>query len=192
MLQRFTFTSLRRMTPSWLAATSTSATLPSCTISLLPSTTGITPQTATTTVSLRHRSSRSLRGLYDGKDVRFGNNVPFSLKKTRRRWNPNVQLKRVYSEILGEMIPFHITTSALRSIDKMGGLDNYLLGSRHVSTKGEGEGQRVRNRIIQKMKHQEHLKKEAIERGESVEDWDKIVLIGKKIKGSQPASAKSD
>lgn len=61
-----------------------------------------------------------------------------------------------------------------------------------LTNQREGEGQRVRNRIIQKMKHQEHLKKEAIERGESVENWDKIVLIGKKIKGSQPASAKSD
>lgn len=104
------------------------------------------------------------------------------MKKTRRKWNPNVQEKRVYSEILDEMIPFHITTSALRSIDKMGGLDQYLLRSKHVSTKGEGEGQRIRNRIIQTTKHRHELKKQAIARGESVEDWDKIVLVGKKIK----------
>ena len=49
----------------------------------------------------------------------------------------------------------------------------------------EGEGQRVRNRIIQKMKHREALKQQAIERGESVEDWDKIVLVGKKIRQQQ-------
>eukprot|EP00585_Thalassiosira_rotula_P007451 CAMPEP_0196142466 /NCGR_PEP_ID=MMETSP0910-20130528/11623_1 /TAXON_ID=49265 /ORGANISM="Thalassiosira rotula, Strain GSO102" /LENGTH=170 /DNA_ID=CAMNT_0041403775 /DNA_START=139 /DNA_END=652 /DNA_ORIENTATION=+ len=132
----------------------------------------------------------SRRGLYDGKDVRFGNNVPFSMKKTRRRWNPNVQEKRVYSEILDEMIPFHITTSALRSIDKMGGLDQYLLKSRHVSTKGEGEGQRIRNRVVQKMRHQKELKKQAIARGECVEDWDKIVLVGKKIK--QPSASEEE
>lgn len=87
------------------------------------------------------------------------------------------------------MIPFHITTSALRSIDKYGGLDEYLLRSKHVSTKGEGEGQRIRNRVIQKMKHREVLKQQAIERGESVEDWDKIVLVGKKIK--QPSTSAS-
>ena len=46
----------------------------------------------------------------------------------------------------------------------------------------EGEGQRVRNRIVQKMKHREELKKQAIARGESVEDWDKITLVGMKIK----------
>ena len=32
------------------------------------------------------------------------------------------------------------------------------------------------------MKHRKVLKEEAIARGESVEDWDKIVLVGKKIK----------
>ena len=80
------------------------------------------------------------------------------------------------------MIPFHLTTSALRTIDKMGGLDEYLLHSKHVSTKGEGEGQRVRNRLIQKIQHREMLKQCAIERGENVEDWDRTVLEGKKIR----------
>eukprot|EP00578_Thalassiosira_sp_NH16_P027590 CAMPEP_0181100894 /NCGR_PEP_ID=MMETSP1071-20121207/13449_1 /TAXON_ID=35127 /ORGANISM="Thalassiosira sp., Strain NH16" /LENGTH=79 /DNA_ID=CAMNT_0023183679 /DNA_START=382 /DNA_END=621 /DNA_ORIENTATION=- len=72
-------------------------------------------------------------------------------------------------------------------MDKMGGLDQYLLKSKHVTTKGEGEGQRTRNRIVQKMKHREVLKKQAIETGGSVEDWDKIVLVGKKIK--QPSTS---
>jgi large subunit ribosomal protein L28 len=58
------------------------------------------------------------------------------MKKTRRRWNPNVQYKKLYSEVLDEMIKFHVTASALRSIDKYGGLDNYLLKSPNVSTKG--------------------------------------------------------
>jgi ribosomal protein L28 len=83
------------------------------------------------------------------------------------------------------MIPFHLTTSALRTIDKMGGLDEYLLHSKHVSTKGEGEGQRVRNRLIQKIKHREMLKQCAIDRGENVDDWDRIVLEGKKIRQQQ-------
>lgn len=100
-----------------------------------------------------------------------------------------MQFQRVYSEVLDEMIKFHLTTSALRSMDKAGGLDNYLLNSKHVSTKGEGEGQRIRNRIVQTMKHRETLKQLAIENGESVEDWDKIVLVGKKIKQPTPEAA---
>ena len=46
-------------------------------------------------------------------------------------------------------------------------------------------GQQVRNRIMQKLQHQRKLKKEAVARGENVDDWDKIILIGKKIKSSQ-------
>ncbi len=70
----------------------------------------------------------------------------------------------------------------------MGGLDEYLLNCRHVTElRPQGAGKsgnplQVRNRIVQKMKHQERLRKEAVERGESVEGWDRIVLVGKKIK----------
>ena len=96
------------------------------------------------------------------------------------------------------MIKFKVTTGALRTIDKMGGLDNYLLTSKHVietKTKGvgkEGQGQQVRNRIVQKMKHQERLKREALGRGESVEGWDRIVIVGKKIKQQQQQQQEAD
>lgn len=96
----------------------------------------------------RHRSNRSRRGLYDGKDIRTGNNVPFSLKKTKRTFKPNVFRKKLYSEILDEMIQFHVTTSALRTIDKYGGLDFYLLRSRFVT---EGEGKVVKDRILKRI-----------------------------------------
>lgn len=90
------------------------------------------------------------------------------------------------------MLKFHITTSALRTIDKYGGLDNYLLKSRHVSTEGFGEGQRARNRIVMTLKQQEKLREEAIKRGESVDDWDKIPLVGKNVKSSAEASEGED
>ena len=140
MLQRFAISSLCRSSPSWFPSCTAAVGIP--TINTMQTALASQPEPPTfqqlpqQAQQIRCRSSRSKRGLYDGKDVSFGNNVPFSLKKTRRRWNPNVQHKRVYSEILDEMIPFHITTSALRSIDKYGGLDEYLLRSKHVSTKG--------------------------------------------------------
>mmetsp|Transcript_9404 Transcript_9404/g.15099 ORF Transcript_9404/g.15099 Transcript_9404/m.15099 type:complete len:187 (-) Transcript_9404:105-665(-) len=99
----------------------------------------------------RFRSNRSRRGLYDGKDIRSGNNLSFSMKSTKRKFKPNVFTKRVYSEVLDEMVRFHLTTSALRSIDKMGGLDNYLLTSPHVTS---GEGLKVKKRIINRLKFQ--------------------------------------
>merc|ERR1712071_380290 len=109
---------------------------------------------------LRYRSNRSRRGLYNGKDIGFGNAVSFSNKKTRREFKPNVFKKRVYSETLDEMIRFHLTASTLRSIDKAGGLDNYLLKTKHI---GEGEGVVAKRRLLKEKKKQERERERKIE-----------------------------
>ena len=101
---------------------------------------------------VRFRSNRSRRGLYNGKDVRSGNSLSFSMKANKRKFKPNVFIKRVYSETLDEMIRFHLTASTLRTIDKFGGLDNYLLRCKLIK---EGEGLKAKNRILAKMKEQE-------------------------------------
>ena len=44
-------------------------------------------------------------------------------------WKPNKQRKKLYSETMDEMIPLNVTASALRSIDKAGGLDEYVLNT---------------------------------------------------------------
>ena len=41
--------------------------------------------------------------------------------RTRRNWKPNAQRKRVFSELLGRMLPLSLTTHTLRCIDKAGG-----------------------------------------------------------------------
>jgi large subunit ribosomal protein L28 len=102
--------------------------------------------------SVRYRSSRSRRGLYDGKDIRSGNNVSFSERKTKRKFKPNVFIKRVYSEVLDEMVKFHLTAATLRSIDKAGGLDNYLVKTRHAT---EGEGLVAKTRILERLEELE-------------------------------------
>jgi large subunit ribosomal protein L28 len=114
--------------------------------------------TTTTAEQRRYGSNRARRGLYDGKDVRSGNSLSFSMKSTKRKFKPNVFIKRVYSEILNEMVRFHLTTSALRSIDKMGGLDNYLLSSPHVTS---GEGLEVKKRIINRLKYHQRMEERA-------------------------------
>ena len=120
----------------------------------------ITDQQQQQQQQVRYRSNRSRRGLYNGKDIRSGNNVSFSMKKTKRTFKPNVFKKRVYSETLDEMVRFHLTTSALRSIDKAGGLDNYLLTSKYVT---EGEGLVVKQRILKKMAKDAKKKEKAEE-----------------------------
>ena len=126
-----------------------------------------TPLATTTTMTpfpmqqeRSYRSGRSRRGLYDGKDIRAGNNVSFSMKNTKRKFKPNVFIKRVYSETLDAMIPFHLTASTLRSIDKFGGLDNYLLRSEKIT---EGEGMEVKRKILKKLKNQERRERKAAE-----------------------------
>lgn len=73
------------------------------------------------------KMGRARRGMYGGKEVMFGNRVSHSQRKTRRRWNPNVQQVALFSEILGKAVRMPVTTHVLRTIDKYGGLDNYLL-----------------------------------------------------------------
>ena len=57
----------------------------------------------------------------------FGHSVSHSMKKTKRRWYPNVQNKRVWSDILDTWVRFKMTTAAMKAIDDIGGIDNYLL-----------------------------------------------------------------
>lgn len=61
-----------------------------------------------------------------GKGPLSGNNVPFSLKKTKRRFLPNLQYKRVYVPELDRHVRVRLSTRALRTMDKKGGLMNYL------------------------------------------------------------------
>ncbi len=55
-----------------------------------------------------------------GKKPSFGNNVPFSHKKTRRRWDPNIQKKRIWVPELNRFVKIRLSTRALRSIDRVG------------------------------------------------------------------------
>jgi large subunit ribosomal protein L28 len=75
---------------------------------------------------------RASRGLFGGKHVRFGNTVSESGQRERRKWEPNVQHKRLTSQTLGLTKRFAVTTHVLRCIDKVGGLDQWLLTSKYV------------------------------------------------------------
>ncbi len=61
-----------------------------------------------------------------GKGVLVGHNVSHANNRTKRRFLPNLQYKRLYSEALGETVRLRIAVSTLRTIEKRGGLDGYL------------------------------------------------------------------
>jgi large subunit ribosomal protein L28 len=70
---------------------------------------------------------RAKRGLYHGVGIQYGYKPTWSGKKTKRRWLPNVHRKKFFSDILGETLEVKLTSKALRTIDKYGGFDNYIL-----------------------------------------------------------------
>jgi len=49
-----------------------------------------------------------------------GNNVSHAHNKTRRRWLPNLQWKRIYIPELDRTVRVRLSTRALRTIDKKG------------------------------------------------------------------------
>ena len=66
---------------------------------------------------------------FTGKGVQAGNNVSHAHNKTRRRFLPNLQRASLLSDTLGETVPLRLSTSAIRTIEKRGGLDAYLLST---------------------------------------------------------------
>jgi large subunit ribosomal protein L28 len=55
-----------------------------------------------------------------GKKSIVGNNVSFSNKKTKRRFNPNLQTKKFFLPETGEWVTLKVSASALRTINKKG------------------------------------------------------------------------
>ena len=61
-----------------------------------------------------------------GKIPMSGNNVSHALNRTRRRFMPNIQDTKVYSETLKRWVKVRASAAGLRTIDHKGGLDAYL------------------------------------------------------------------
>lgn len=84
---------------------------------------------------------------FSGKGVQTGNNVSHANNRTRRRFLPNLQQTSMLSDALGQTVQFRLSTQTIRTIEKRGGLDAYLL-----STPNAKLGQRARQlkRRVQK------------------------------------------
>jgi large subunit ribosomal protein L28 len=60
-----------------------------------------------------------------GKGVQVGHNVSHANNKTKRRFLPNLQEASVLSDTLGR-IRLRLSTAAIRTIEKKGGIDSFL------------------------------------------------------------------
>lgn len=55
-----------------------------------------------------------------GRKPSFGHNVSHSKRRTNRRFNPNVQTKRIFIPELGHAVRISLSTAAMRTMDKKG------------------------------------------------------------------------
>jgi large subunit ribosomal protein L28 len=62
-----------------------------------------------------------------GKKPQSGHNVSHSNRKTNRRFLPNIQKVSLASAALGRDVSLKVSTRALRTVVKKGGLDQFLL-----------------------------------------------------------------
>ncbi len=64
-----------------------------------------------------------------GKHSMTGNNVSHANNKTKRKFFPNLQSVTLYSEKLDSKLSFKVAASALRTVEKSGGIDKFLLNT---------------------------------------------------------------
>jgi large subunit ribosomal protein L28 len=68
-----------------------------------------------------------------GKSPMVGHRVSHSNIKTKRRFLPNLVNVTLRSDILNRTFKMRIAASTLRTVDKLGGLDGYLLKTKKSS-----------------------------------------------------------
>ena len=66
-----------------------------------------------------------------------GNNVSHAVNKTKRRFFPNLQNASFFSEILGKNIKLKVTSKGIKTVEKNGGIDKFLLNSKNSKLNAE-------------------------------------------------------
>ena len=74
-----------------------------------------------------------------GKTRQIGNRVSHSNRKTKRRFLPNLCNVTLISDALGRSVRLRVSANALKTVDRRGGLDAFL-----IKAKGAELGPRAR------------------------------------------------
>ena len=80
-----------------------------------------------------------------GKGVQVGHNVSHSNIKSKRRFLPNLQTISLLSDVLGP-VRLRLSTAGIRTIEKNGGIDAFLRGSR--DSRLSPEIRRLKRRVL--------------------------------------------
>ena len=90
----------------------------------------------------------SMKCKLTGKKYLSGNNVSHAKNRSKRRFMPNLQNISFLSEILGKKIQLRVATSTIRTVEKKGGLDEFLLNT--SNTKLPLEAIKIKKLIVTK------------------------------------------
>ena len=88
----------------------------------------------------------SMKCQLTGKTFQSGNNVSHAKNRTRRRFLPNLQNITFISEKLGRSIRLRVAAKAIRTVEKKGGLDEYLVST--SNTKLPPEALKIKKQIL--------------------------------------------
>jgi large subunit ribosomal protein L28 len=83
-----------------------------------------------------------------GKGRLVGNNVSHANNKTKKTFLPNLQNVTLMSDSLGRSVRMRVSTNGLRSVEHVGGLDNWLTKTSDV--KLSLKAQRLKREIAKK------------------------------------------
>lgn len=89
--------------------------------------------------------------------VMSGNKVSHSNRKTRRRFLPNLKNISFKSDVLGVDLSLKVAASTLRTVNKFGNIDNFLVNYRYLKL----------TEVAQKLRRQ--IKKKLIKSGKLAE-----------------------
>ena len=83
-----------------------------------------------------------------GKGRHVGHNVSHANTKTKRTFLPNLQNVTLISESLAKGVRLRVSTHGLRSVEHVGGLDNWLLKT--ADTKLSLKARRLKREVAKK------------------------------------------
>ena len=71
----------------------------------------------------------SMRCELTGKSFQTGNNVSHAKNRTKRSFKPNLQNVSFSSELLKQKFQLKVAVSTIRTVEKKGGLDDFLVNT---------------------------------------------------------------
>ncbi|MDB5671328.1 MAG: ribosomal protein [Alphaproteobacteria bacterium] len=88
-----------------------------------------------------------------GKGRQVGHNVSHANNKTKRNFLPNLQNVTLMSDALGRSVRMRVSTNGLRSVEHVGGLDNWL--AKTADLKLSLKARRLKREIARKQSGEE-------------------------------------